>query len=59
MALLSWGMRHTLLMLVAVLLVGLLVSLLWAPETKNLSLVEAADLPPKPPGKINEHSVGV
>ncbi|MBH2846970.1 MFS transporter [Serratia marcescens] len=58
-ALVSWGMRNTLLVLVAVLLVGLIVSVLWAPETKNLSLVEAADLPPKPKGKVNEHSVGV
>jgi Sugar (and other) transporter. len=58
-ALVSWGMRNTLLVLVAILLVGLFVSVLWAPETKNLSLVEAADLPPKPQGKVNEHSVGV
>lgn len=58
-ALVSWGMRNTLLVLVAILLVGLFVSVLWAPETKNLSLVEAADLPPKPQGKVNEHSIGV
>ncbi|MEX3020997.1 MFS transporter [Kluyvera sp. STS39-E] len=58
-ALTAWGMRNTLLVLVAILLVGLLVSALWAPETKNLSLVEAADLPPKPQGKVNEHTVGV
>lgn len=59
MALLSWGMRHTLLVLVAVLLVGLMVSLLWAPETKNLSLVDAADLPPAPQAETSEQSVGV
>nr|WP_058913507.1 MFS transporter [Entomohabitans teleogrylli] len=57
--LVSWGMRITLLALVAVLLTGLLVSLLWAPETRNLSLVEAADSALKPRGKVNEHSVGV
>nr|WP_312628719.1 MFS transporter [Scandinavium sp.] len=59
MALLSWGMRNTLLILVVVLLVGLVVSVLWAPETRNLSLVEAAGLPPKPQGKVDEHTVGV
>ncbi|WP_293478287.1 MFS transporter [Pluralibacter sp.] len=58
-ALVSWGMRNTLLVLVAVLLVGLLVSLLWAPETRNLSLVEAAGGASTPQGKGNEHSVGV
>ncbi|MRS14139.1 MFS transporter [Enterobacteriaceae bacterium RIT691] len=58
-ALTSWGMRSTLLFLVAVLLVGFVVSVLWAPETKNLSLVEAADLPQKPQGNVNEHTVGV
>ncbi|GLR08394.1 MFS transporter [Mixta theicola] len=57
LALTTWGMRTTLLLLVAVLLVGLLVSILWAPETKNLSLVEAAQQ--KTQGKENEHSVGV
>lgn len=41
-ALMAWGMRSTLLVLVAILLVGLLVSWLWAPETRHLSLVEAA-----------------
>lgn len=59
MALIAWGMRATLLMLVAVLLAGLVVSLLWAPETKNLSLVEAAHTPPATKEKANEHSVGV
>lgn len=59
MALISWGMRNTLLVLVVVLLVGLVVSVLWAPETRNLSLVEAAGLPPKPQGKVDEHIPGV
>ncbi|WP_297199478.1 MFS transporter, partial [uncultured Pluralibacter sp.] len=55
----NWGMRTTLLLLVGVLLVGLVVSLLWAPETKNLSLVDAADGGLKSQGRKNEHSVGV
>lgn len=59
MALVDWGMRTTLLLLVAVLVIGLLVSLLWAPETKNLSLVEAAEGGQKPQGRDNEHSVGI
>lgn len=58
-ALVSFGMRATLLMLVGVLLVGLLVSLLWAPETRDLSLVEAADSVPRNQEKSNEHSVSV
>lgn len=57
--LVSWGMRAMLLILVAVLLIGFLVSVLWAPETRNLSLVEAADGELKPLEKIDEHSVGV
>jgi MFS family permease len=45
--LVSWGMRAMLLILVAVLLIGFLVSVLGA-ETRNLSLVEAADGELKP-----------
>lgn len=59
LALANWGMRATLLMLVAVLLVGLVVSLLWAPETKNLSLVEAGESAVPPRGEKHEHTVGV
>ncbi|MBV4412712.1 MFS transporter [Enterobacteriaceae bacterium YMB-R22] len=42
LALSGWGMRYTLLMLALVLLTGLMVTLLWAPETRNLSLVMAS-----------------
>ncbi|MEA1064164.1 MFS transporter [Erwinia sp. HR93] len=58
-ALANWGMRTTLLLLVGVLLGGLVVSMLWAPETKNLSLVDAADGGPAAQGRDNEHSVGI
>lgn len=39
---LSFGIQGTMLILVAVLLVGLVVSFLWAPETKDLTLVGAS-----------------
>lgn len=41
-AILALGIQYTMLILVAVLLVGLWVSVLWAPETKNLTLVGAS-----------------
>lgn len=59
LALVTWGMRTTLLVLVVVLLTGWLVSVLWAPETKDLSLVEAAEQPARAKGNGDEHSVGV
>lgn len=55
----DYGMRITLLLLAAVLFVGFLVTLLWAPETKDLSLVAASASAGKLKGNINEHSVGV
>lgn len=57
-ALSALGMQVTLLLLAGVLLVGLLVTWLWAPETKDLSLVAAGN-GDKKQGAINEHSVHV
>ena len=57
-ALAEWGMQITLLILTGVLLIGLLVTWLWAPETKDLSLV-AAGSGDKRPGGANEHSVSL
>ncbi|WP_159565380.1 MFS transporter [Budvicia diplopodorum] len=42
LSILSLGLQTTMLILVAVLLVGALVSILWAPETKGLTLVGAS-----------------
>jgi putative MFS transporter len=50
----QWGMQVTLLILAAVLLVGFVVTWLWAPETKALPLVAAGNV-----GGANEHSVSV
>ncbi len=50
----QWGMQVTLLLLAAVLLVGFVVTWLWAPETKALPLVAAGNV-----GGANEHSVSV
>ncbi|ELD0507150.1 MFS transporter [Escherichia coli] len=50
----QWGMQATLLLLAAVLLVGFVVTWLWAPETKALPLVAAGNV-----GGANEHSVSV
>ena len=55
----GYGMRITLLLLAAVLFIGFIVTLLWAPETKDLPLVAASGSAGKLKGKINEHSVGV
>ncbi|VFS40228.1 major facilitator superfamily protein [Escherichia coli] len=58
--LLPWGAGHsgewqaTLLLLAAVLLVGFVVTWLWAPETKALPLVAAGNA-----GGANEHTVSV
>ena len=51
-------MTVTLLLLAAVLLIGFVVTWLWAPETKALPLVAAGNGDQKQGGK-NEHSVGV
>ncbi|WP_301170057.1 MFS transporter [Brevibacillus nitrificans] len=40
----SFGIHPTMLALTGVLVVGTLVSIAWAPETKNLSLSEASDM---------------
>ncbi|EJE0742825.1 MFS transporter [Escherichia coli] len=50
----QWGMQVTLMLLAAVLLVGFVVTWLWAPETKALPLVAAGNV-----GGANEHSVSV
>ncbi|HCN6682807.1 TPA: MFS transporter, partial [Escherichia coli] len=50
----QWGMQVTLLLLATVLLVGFVVTWLWAPETKALPLVAAGNV-----GGANEHSVSV
>ncbi|MGP0721885.1 MFS transporter, partial [Escherichia coli] len=50
----QWGMQATLLLLAAVLLVGFVVTWLWAPETKALPLVAAGNV-----GGANEHTVSV
>ncbi|MEF3916143.1 MFS transporter, partial [Escherichia coli] len=50
----QWGMQVSLLLLAAVLLVGFVVTWLWAPETKALPLVAAGNV-----GGANEHSVSV
>jgi hypothetical protein len=47
------------LMLAGVLLLGLGVSVLWAPETKDLTLVAASGNKEKLPEITHEHSLGV
>lgn len=42
-SLLQIGMTGTMLLLVLILIFGAIISYLWAPETKNLSLVEASE----------------
>ena len=39
----SFGLGTSMIGMAAVLLIGLIVSIAWAPETKNLSLHEASD----------------
>ena len=55
----AWGLQHTMLILAGVLLLGLVVSILWAPETKDLTLVAASGNKEKLPGEINEHTSGI
>ncbi|HTV86431.1 MAG TPA: MFS transporter [Dyella sp.] len=38
----AWGLQPTMMMLAAVLLIGMLVSIAWAPETRHLRLNDAA-----------------
>lgn len=54
----QWGMQITLLLLAGVLLIGFVVTWLWAPETKALPLVVAGSVD-KRQGNVNEHSVSV
>lgn len=55
----AWGLQNTLLILAGVLLVGLIVSIMWAPETKDLTLVAASGNKEKLAEKMNEHSLSV
>lgn len=41
---LNFGMQATMLILTCTLIVGAVVSIMWAPETKNLTLVNASDI---------------
>ncbi len=59
MTLANWGIQHTMLMLAGVLLLGLVVSILWAPETKDLTLVAASGNKDHASGVMNEHSAGI
>lgn len=54
----QWGMQATLLLLVGVLLMGFVVTWLWAPETKALPLTAAGSVD-KRPGDVNERSVSL
>lgn len=54
----QWGMTITLLLLAGVLLIGFMVTWLWAPETKALPLV-AAGSGDRGQGGTNEHSIGI
>ncbi|WP_233422705.1 MFS transporter [Citrobacter sedlakii] len=54
----QWGMQVTLLLLAGVLLIGFIVTWLWAPETKALPLAVAGRVE-KRQGGVNEHSVSV
>ncbi|WPU23884.1 MFS transporter [Cedecea neteri] len=58
-ALVSVGVQNTMLLLSAVLMLGLLVSVFWAPETRNMSLVAASGNKEQPPGVNHEHSVSL
>jgi MFS family permease len=58
-ALVSCGVQSTMLMLSGILLLGLLVSVFWAPETRNLSLVAASGNKEYHPGVTHEHSVSL
>ena len=51
-------MTITLLLLAGVLLIGFMVTWLWAPETKALPLV-AAGSGDRGQGGTNEHSIGI
>lgn len=55
----AWGLQHTMLLLAGVLLLGLVVSILWAPETKDLTLVAASGNKEQLSGVMNEHSAGI
>lgn len=59
LALVSYGVQITMLLLSAVLLIGLLVSIFWAPETRDLSLVTASGRKEYARGVNNEHSVSL
>ncbi|MFC5218196.1 MFS transporter [Streptomyces coerulescens] len=48
MALTGWGVGGTMLAAAAISLVGAVVSVLWAPETRGMALHEAAALDPRP-----------
>lgn len=54
----QWGMQVTLLLLAGILVIGFVVTWLWAPETKALPLVAAGSVD-KRQGGVNEHSVSV
>ena len=58
-ALVSFGVQNTMLLLSAVLMLGLLVSVFWAPETRNMSLVAASGNKEQAPGVNHEHSVSL
>lgn len=58
-ALAFYGVQVTMLILSAVLLTGLLVSIFWAPETRDLSLVAASGKKESLPGVNHEHSVSL
>lgn len=59
LALISYGLQSTMLMLCGVLFLGLIVSVMWAPETRDLTLVAASGNREQLPGKPHEHSVSV
>lgn len=59
LALNAWGLSMTMLLLAGVLIVGLIVSLLWAPETKDLPLASAAHNPATTKRAIDKLSPGV
>lgn len=58
-ALAFYGVQVTMLILSAVLLTGLLVSIFWAPETRDLSLVAASGKKEFLQGVNHEHSVSL
>lgn len=55
----AWGLQMTMLLLAGVLLIGLIVSILWAPETRGLTLVAASGNKEKISGVMNESSAGI